>query len=448
MKNDSILNTSEIESGIIAGVLVDNTCLDDIPFIRPCHFHAPLHQRIWESFTAMHNEGLPIDPISVRDRYKCQPGDPPIVSYLSELVDSVFTTGHVGRYAQQLRDVHTRRELVRIADDLHVSAASSSDKIEEIIDKAESRVFSLRRQPESEALAAPAVVASALTEIRQRVERRGQVVGVSSGYPDLDRLTSGFRGGQFIVVAARPSMGKTALLINMATNCGEPTLFFSLEMGSNELMGRVLSYKSRVSMQAIRNGKMSDGQFEALREAGNLAGKMPLMIDETPSMSILDMRARARRTMRKSGLKMIMVDYLQLVRPIRREDKREREVASMSRGFKLMAKELGVPVIVACQLNRALETGGKPRKPILSDLRESGAIEQDADLVLFPWREAAYCEECREAGYDCGKGHYSSAELIVAKQRNGPTGVVPLTWFGEITRFESVAKVQDDEVPM
>jgi replicative DNA helicase len=267
------------------------------------------------------------------------------------------------------------------------------------------------------------------------------VAGIPTGYADLDRMTCGLQPGDLIIIAGRPSMGKTALGLNIAENAataGHRTLVFSLEMSKEQLVTRLIASNGRVDAQRLRSGQFSDADWNKMTDAAQRISATPLLIDDAPSPTSLDIRAASRRVMRDGGLALIVVDYLQLMRPVKQHSIREREVAEFSRSLKALAKELPVPVVILAQLNRALEAGATPRRPVMSDLRESGSLEQDADLILFPWREAAYCQACRQKNDDCGARHYRQAEIIIGKQRNGPVGTVPMAWLPEFCRFEGL----------
>jgi replicative DNA helicase len=252
-------------------------------------------------------------------------------------------------------------------------------------------------------------------------------------------MTCGFQGGDLIIIAGRPSMGKTALALNISENAarsGNKILFFSLEMAKELLLNRLLSSMAGVDANRFRNGRFQEEDFSKITNAAGNIHSLPLIIDDRSDITVMDIRATARQAQRKGNLSLVVIDYLQLMRPVTRYQSREQEVAEISKSLKALAKELRVPIIVLAQLNRDCESNGVPRRPLPRDLRESGSLEQDADLILFPWREAVYCEECKKKGRDCGKGHFRRAEINIGKQRNGPTGTIKADWFGEFGRFE------------
>jgi replicative DNA helicase len=274
------------------------------------------------------------------------------------------------------------------------------------------------------------------------------ITGVPTGFTDLDNMTSGLQGGDLIIIAGRPSMGKTAFCLNLVEyatmHADKPitSAVFSLEMGKEQLVQRMLCSVARIDASRVRNGKLAQSEFPTLVNAAGVIAEAPIFIDDTPAITVLELRAKARRLKQEHNLGLIVVDYLQLMQGSNPES-RQQEISEISRSLKALAKELNVPVIALSQLNRSLESR-TDKRPILADLRESGAIEQDADVIMFLYRESVYCDACKKRDNSCNEGHERNAEVIVGKQRNGPLGVEQLTFLGEYTRFESQSRRDDD----
>jgi len=363
--------------------------------------------------------------------------------FLAELMDQAPTMGAIPRYAKVLKEATLRRDLADTGRKIQ-EIASGARSAREAVDRAAGELATLESRGTSTAVYS---VNEALKGYFQKLDERqkngGGLTGVPTGFSDLDQITNGLQPGDLILIAARPSMGKTALALNLAdeaTAQGVPTLIFSLEMSRHQLIERLLAGRAKVNSHRLRSGMLKDNHWgEVVGAAGEL-NKRPLMIDDSPALSPLDIRAKARQTARQKGLGLILIDYLGMIRPIKSQNNREREVSEISRSLKALAKELDVPVVVACQLNRNLEAGGTPRRPVMSDLRESGSLEQDADVVLFPWREAAFCQVCRDKNKDCGKEHFRTADIIVGKHRNGPVGSVPALWLPELSSYKQLSQ--------
>lgn len=357
---------------------------------------------------------------------------------LAGFMETAPPASSLARYAKILKDAGVRRHLHEKAAQI-AKIAAEAESAADAVDQAEALVSGLRsNSSKSDSVTITTALQGYFKALEHRHKHGGGLIGVTTGFNDLDLMTCGFQPGDLILVAARPSMGKTALSLNFAEAAargGASTLVFSLEMSRDQLVQRLLAGKAKVDSQRLRTGVLSDGDFARITRAADDLHRLPLTIDDSSSLTVLDIRSRARRVAKENGLGLIVVDYVGLIRPVRQQSVREREIAEISRSLKALAKELHVPVVVACQLNRALESGAQPRKPVMSDLRESGALEQDADIVLFPWRDAAFCPECRRKNSDCGKGHFRAAEIIVGKQRNGPIGTVPVAWLPELTSF-------------
>jgi len=414
-------------------------------------FYDLRHRHIFELLVQMYDRKEAIDLLTLQQRLKDSSQLEAVggLAYLASLPDAVPSAANLSYYADIVREKHLLRRMIQTCTAVVGRVYEQEGEVDSLLDEVERDVLKISEdRVESSALNIKDLVRKAITTIEEFHQRQGMLTGLSTGFADLDKMTSGLHGGEMIVVAARPSMGKTSLAMNIAEHVAVderlPVGVFSLEMTAESLVLRMLCSRSRVNLRNIREGFLAERDFPKLTgSAGKLAGA-PLVIDDSPGLSILQLRAKARRMVQQYGIKLFVVDYLQLLHSTsRRAENRQQEIADISNGIKSLAKELNVPVIVLSQLNRELEKD-KNRKPRLSDLRESGAIEQDADLVALLYKPNSADDE--EAG---GSGDLDAVpvNLLIAKQRNGPTGDVCLTFLKAYTRFESAAKVSADDVP-
>jgi len=433
----------DAEKGVLGSLLLDPDLCDDVAMIvRTDDFYADANQKLFAHVMAMHDAGSRIDVTLLVERLK-QSGDLEAIggkAYLAEVAQSVPYAANATYYAKIVRDKATLRALIHTSTEILREAYESSNDPEEMVSRAEELVFSVHDQRTTEQVTnIHDLLVEAFAKIDARLEH-GEGVGVPSGFTDLDRITGGMHDSEFVVLAARPSMGKTALATNIAENVSIesnlPTLFVSLEMARLELAQRMLCSQGKIDGNKFRNGFLSAADRENLVKASAKLGKAPLFIDDTPARTLTEIAACARRLKRKHGLGLIVIDYLQLIQPDNMKDPRQEQVARMARRLKQLARELKVPILCLAQLNRQADTGKEGHYPRLSHLRESGAIEQDADVVMFVHREEYYCQTKEEAQE---KGVAGIGEVIVAKQRNGPTGVVKLVWLDKFTRFENLA---------
>jgi replicative DNA helicase len=350
--------------------------------------------------------------------------------YLHTLIESVPTAANAGYYAKIVAEKAVRRRLVEAGMRVTQLGYNESADAEEAVDRAQAEVFAVtERRSGDDYMALESLINPTLEELESIANHGGGLTGVSTGFADLDAKTNGLHGGQLVVVAARPAMGKSTLALDFARNAsikhGQTSAVFSLEMSRIEIVMRLLSAEARVHLQNMRAGKMTDDDWARLAQRIGEVTSAPLFIDDSPNLTMMELRAKCRRLKQRNDLKLVVVDYLQLMTPSKRLDSRQQEVSDMSRSLKLLAKEINVPVVALSQLNRAAENRGD-KKPQLSDLRESGAIEQDADLVVLLHREDVYEPESARAG---------EADFIIAKQRNGPTGTVTVAFQGHYSRF-------------
>ncbi len=413
-------------------------------------FYDLRHRTLFEALVTMYDQREQIDLLTVQQRLKDRnlleaAGG---VAYLASLPDAVPSAANLAYYADIVREKHLLRRMIQTCTGAVARVHESEGEVEALLDEIERDVLQLSEERvESNVRTIKDLVRTAISTIEEFHQRQGMLTGLSTGFADFDKLTTGLHGGEMIVIAARPSMGKTSLAMNIAEHAAIdqrlPVGVFSLEMTAESLVLRMLCSRSRVNLRSIREGFLAERDFPKLTgTAGKLAGA-PLFIEDTSNLSILQLRAKARRMYLQYGVKLFVVDYLQLLHSTaRRAENRQQEIADISNGIKALAKELNVPVIVLSQLNREVEKE-KNRKPRLSDLRESGAIEQDADLVALLYRPNSGDDD--EA--PTPEQEAIPVNLLIAKQRNGPQGEVNLTFLRAYTRFESAAKVSPDDIP-
>jgi replicative DNA helicase len=429
----------EAEQSVIGGLLRDNAAFDRIAdMMNPDDFYRYDHRIIFEQIVKMINGSKPADVITVFENLT-QMGkadDVGGLAYLNAMAQNTPSAANIRRYAEIVRDRSILRQLITVADEISGQAFTPQGKeVKQMLDEAESKIFAIAEQG-ARGAAGWLPVQPLLTQVVERIDelysREGQseITGVPTGWIDLDRMTSGLQPGDMVVVAGRPSMGKTAFSMNIAENVaveeGLPVAVFSMEMGGVQLAMRMLGSVGQLDQHRLRTGKLNDEDWPRLTHAIQKMNDAQVYIDETPALNPIEMRARARRLSRQCGkLGLIVVDYLQLMQGSQQGDNRAAEISEISRSLKGLAKELQCPVIALSQLNRSLEQ--RPNKrPVMSDLRESGAIEQDADVIIFLYRDEVYNPDSPDKG---------TAEIIIGKQRNGPIGSVRLTWIGQYTKF-------------
>ena len=423
------------EKSVLGAILLDrDAVVAVVEFLRAEHFYDEKHQKIFQMVVDLYQDREPVDVVTVVEKLK-KNKDLKFVGgaeYLTELVNMVPTASHADHYGRLVRDAYTKRQLISAASKISEMAFDDSGDVRQILDSAESSVFSLAQQHLKQVfIPVKNILAESFDRLDELHKTAGSLRGVPTGFPDLDETLAGMQDSNLLILAARPGVGKTSFALNIAQNAAFkykiPTGFFSLEMSKEELMDRLLVSQAEIDAWKMKTGRLDEDEFSRLSDAMGELYETPLYIDDTPGMSILEMRTKARRLQAEQGLKFIVVDYLQLARPTRNMDSRVAEVSEVSQGLKNLARELKVPVLALSQLSRQVESRGV-KKPQLADLRESGAIEQDADLVVFLFREEYYhsTDENR-----------NKAEAIIAKQRNGPIGSVELVFLKEWTRFDN-----------
>jgi len=440
----------EAEMSVLGGVLLENEALNRaLEFLRTEDFYRESHRKIFNALIILGDKGEPADLVTLTAVLKDR-GELEAVggsTYLATLVDYVPTAANINYYCKLVKEKAVARKLIEASTTIATHGYEGGD-MEEILDQAEKAIFEI-----SENRIRPSyypvkdILKDTFKSIEALYERKELVTGVPTGYHDLDKMTAGLQPSDLIIVAGRPSMGKTAFALNVveyATTHADnsvPAVIFSLEMSKEQLVQRMLCSLARVDAGRLRTGHLRESDWPKLTMAAGQLNETQIFIDDTPAISVLELRSKARRLKAEHGLGLIIVDYLQLMRGSNPES-RQQEISEISRSLKALAKELSLPVVALSQLNRSLESR-TDKRPMMADLRESGAIEQDADVIMFVYRESVYCEDCKSRDRTCEKGHDKDAEIIIGKQRNGPIGTVHLTFRGEFTRFESQAKRDD-----
>lgn len=437
----------EAEQSVLGAMLIDkNAVIQVMENLRPEDFYREAHRVIFTVMAGLQANNEPVDLITVTDGLKKIDKLEAVggVSYITMLADSVPTAANVKYHAQIVEEKSVLRQLVEGGTQIAALGYEGAEDARDILDSAEKMILEIsNRKGGGDFTEIRSVVTETLSAIEKLAESNGKVTGISTGYKDLDNLTAGLHPSDFIILAARPSMGKTALALNICQNVAirskmedgrhPHVAFFSLEMSRQQLVQRMLCAEAAVNAQRLRVGQVDENDWANLWAAADRLAEAPIYIDDTPGLSIMEMRSRARRLKTQQGLDMIVVDYLQLMQGSKSKsnaDNRQQEVSEISRGLKALARELDVPVIALSQLSRSVESR-QIKKPMLSDLRESGSLEQDADLVIFLYRADYYKQEDEEAT--------NTTELIVAKHRNGPVGRVDLFFNNEITRFDDLS---------
>jgi len=431
----------EAEEAVIGGVLLDNSALDRaLEILTPEHFYREVHRKIVRAIVDLSERNEPVDLVTLAEalRARNELQDVGGAAYLAELAERVPTAANVAYYARIIRDKALLRALIQTSTEIAAQSYETQSDIDGFLDEAEHRIYEIAdRKVRPSFLRVGEIVIESMKQVEQLYERRELVTGVPTGFKDLDKKTAGLQSGDLVIVAGRPSMGKTAFALNVAQYASLEAdigvAVFSLEMSKEQLVLRMLCSEARVDQSKVRAGFAQDRDYPKLAIAAQRLSEVPIYIDDTPALSILELRAKARRLKRdrQARLGMVVVDYLQLMRGPS-SDSREQEISAISRSLKALAKELEIPVVALSQLNRQVEQRSD-KTPVMADLRESGAIEQDADVIMFLYRPCVYDKNADER----------TAEVIIGKQRNGPIGRVPLVFFSEYTRFESHA---DEEV--
>ncbi|MBT4150222.1 MAG: replicative DNA helicase [Candidatus Marinimicrobia bacterium] len=427
----------EAELAVLGSMLLTKEAVSmSMQWLTANNFYKAANERIFACMVELFEKGEPVDAISVVDRLKKKKELASVggAHYISGLAESVPTTANVEHYSKIVLEKHLLRTLIKVSHDVSKDAFEDSQDVDQILDSAESAIFNIsEKRLRGGFKHIDPILHHAFEELDKIASKPGSVTGVPSGLMDLDDMTSGFHPGELIIVAGRPGMGKTALALTMGRNAAilEKTGvgMFSLEMANHQLAMRLLCAEGRVDSHLVRTGKLPKTQWKNLSIAVGSLAEAPIYLDDTPGMSVLEVRAKARRLKAEKDVGLIIVDYLQLMTGPKGSESRQQEISQISRSLKNLAKEIDLPVIGLSQLSRAVESR-TDRRPQLSDLRESGAIEQDADVVIFLYRPWVYSQEEEDRG---------KAEIIVSKQRNGPTGIVEATFIDRFARFENMS---------
>ena len=429
----------EAEQSVIGSMIMDREAITVASeIICGEDFYGKQYGVLFDTMVELNDEGKPVDLVTLQDRLREKDVPPEVSSleFIRDLVTAVPTSANIKHYANIVAEKSTLRKLIRRNEEIANTGYVGKESVETILEDTEKRVFELvQKRNTGEFVPIRQIVMNAMDKIEIASRNDGNVTGIATGFIDLDYRTAGMQPSDLILVAARPSMGKTAFVLNMAQymafNQNQTVAIFSLEMSKEQLVNRLFSMESRVDSQHIRTGKLSDAEWEKLIESAGMIGRSNLIIDDTPGISISELRSKCRKYKLEHDLKIVIIDYLQLMSGSGRgSDSRQQEISDISRSLKALARELNVPVVALSQLSRAVEQRPDHR-PMLSDLRESGAIEQDADVVMFIYRDDYYNKDTDKKGI---------AEIIIAKQRNGPIGTVELVWMPDYTKFANIKK--------
>ena len=434
-------HSMEAEQAVIGSMLMDRDAMESaLEILQPDDFYGRQYGTLFQAIRELNTENKPVDLVTLQERLKENnvPEELAGMDFIREVLGSVPTSANVKYYAKIVKEKSLMRRLIRTTEEITAQCYQGTDNVEALMDSTEKKIFNLMQsRGGGDFTPIRQVVINALERIEAASKQNGSITGVSTGFIDLDYQTSGMQPSDLILVAARPSMGKTAFVLNMAQHMAFrdniTTAIFSLEMSKEQLVNRLFSLESKVDAQVLRNGRLEDSDWERLIESAEIIGNSNLIIDDTPSISIAELRSKCRKYKMEMNLGVIIIDYLQLMSGStggKSSTSRQQEISDISRSLKAVARELNVPVIALSQLSRAVEQRDDKR-PMLSDLRESGAIEQDADVVMFIYRDDYYNKESEKKNI---------AEIIVAKQRNGPVGTVELAWRPQYTQFGNLSK--------
>ncbi len=429
----------DAEQSVLGAMLIDKEAvIKAVEILKPQDFYRDANNHIFQAIVNLFERGEAVDLITLSEELRRSGSLDQIggVSYVAGLANLVPTSANVEHYARIVQEKSLLRNLIGASTRIAQMGYEAEEDIETLLDKAEQMIFEVaERKTFTGFIPLKTVLMQTFERIELLHQSKGGITGIPSGFTDLDRLTSGFQNSDLIIVAARPSMGKTSLCLNIAQYTslrkGLPVAVFSLEMSREQLVTRMLCGEAMVDQQKVRTGQLSDEDWQKLTRAAGPLSQAPLYIDDSPAISVVEMRAKCRRLKSEEGLAVVIIDYLQLMQGSRRSENRQQEISEISRSLKSLARELQVPVIALSQLSRAVEQR-QEKKPIMADLRESGSLEQDADLVIFIYREEYYKQEDSEK-----KG---IAEIIVAKQRNGPVGSIELGFLKEYTKFVNLER--------
>ena len=428
----------EAEQSVIGAMIMDREAIVVASeLITAEDFYNKQYGILFDTMVELNDEGKPVDLVTLQDRLKEKDVPPEVSSleFVRDLITAVPTSANIKYYAGIVAEKSTLRKLIRLNEEIANTCYAGKESLEIILEETEKKIFEVvQKRNTGDFVPIRQVVMNAMDKIEKAAKNKGAVTGIPTGFVDLDYRTAGMQPSDLVLIAARPSMGKTAFVLNIAEHVAfrqnKTVAIFSLEMSKEQLVNRLFSLESKVDSQHIRTGQLSDQEWEKLIESAGVIGKSNLIIDDTPGISIAELRSKCRKYKLEHNLSMIIIDYLQLMSGSGRTDSRQQEISDISRSLKAVARELSVPVLALSQLSRAVAQRPDHR-PMLSDLRESGAIEQDADVVMFIYRDDYY-------NHDTDKKDV--AEIIIAKQRNGPIGTIELAWLPNYTKFANLEK--------
>ena len=428
----------EAEQSVIGSMIMDREAIVVASeIIYGDDFYNRQYGILFDTMVELNNKGLPVDLVTLQDKLKEKDVPPEVSSleFVRDLITAVPTSANIKYYANIVAEKSTLRKMIRLNEEIANTCYTGKEELDVIMEEAEKRVFQLtQRRNTADFTPIRQVVMNAMNRIESAAKNAGSVTGIPTGFLDLDYRTAGLQPSDLILIAARPSMGKTAFVLNIAQHIAfrqnKSVAIFSLEMSKEQLVNRMFALESKVDAQVLRTGQLNDEEWAKLVESAGVIGQSRLFIDDTPGISIADLRSKCRKLKMEHDLSIIMIDYLQLMSGSGRSESRQQEISDISRSLKGLARELNVPVIALSQLSRAVEQRPDHR-PMMSDLRESGAIEQDADVVMFIYRDDYYNHDTDKKGI---------SEIIIAKQRNGPIGTIELAWLPKYTKFANLSK--------
>ena len=433
-------NNKEAEQSVIGAMFMDRDVISDVSdLLVKEDFYNPQYGTLYENMVELYNEGQKVDVLTVSERLRmkglpeelCKP------MFLADIISAVPTSANAGQYAKIVKDKSTMRQLIRTCEELAKDGYLGHDKVENLLEDVEQKVFKLVQNSNRSTDITPIsqIVIDVINEIEKAAENKGKVTGLSTGFMDLDNMLTGLHGGELLLVAARPAMGKTAFVLNIAHDLAVmhkvPCAIFSLEMSKQQLVSRMIAIDAMVDSKKMKLGDLSDDDWDKVIESTGAISESPLFIDDDSAITISELRSKCRRLKQTQDIQLIILDYLQLMSPSRAVESRQQFIADVSRSLKNIARELDIPIIALSQLSRAVDSRPEHR-PVLSDLRESGSIEQDADVVMFIYRDEYYNPDTTTKP--------QTAEIIIAKQRSGETGSVDLRWLGKYTKFADPEK--------
>ncbi len=431
----------EAEQAVIGSMLTDqDAVVSAIEVLKPEDFYREDNKLIYTAILNIYNRAEPIDIITLKAELTSMKKLEAVggLEYIVELPEKVPTTANVDRYIKIVEEKSMLRSLIRTANEILSMGYDQTEDVEDVMDMAEKKIFDVMQNKNQKGYTSiKDILVESFTKLEELYNQKQHITGVPTGFTDLDRMTAGLHGSEFVLIAARPAMGKSAFVLNIgtyaATRANVPVVIFSLEMSKEQVGNRILCSEALVDSNNVRTGELNDEELSKLAEASGELSQAPIYVDDTPGISVMEIRAKCRKLKLEKNIGLVIIDYLQLIQGSGKSSSREQEIAEISRSLKILAKELNVPVIALSQLSRAVESRPEHR-PMLSDLRESGSIEQDADIVMFLYRDDYYNEDSPDKNV---------AEVIIAKQRAGSTGTVKLAWIGNYTKFANLEKYRD-----